>query len=223
MRWILAMMLVVLAGAMCAAGCERRSGGQSTGGAGGDGGGSIRVVATVSMVGDMVREVAGDRATVRVLMGEGVDPHLFKPTRDDIAALMGADVVFANGLMLEGRMGEALERVRAAGRTVVLVAETLDRAALHADASGEKTHDPHVWMDPVLWATAIPSVRDALASRDPAGREAYERRAAAYAARLEELHAYATRVLGSVPEASRVLVTAHDAFGYFARLRSAAS
>jgi ABC-type Zn2+ transport system substrate-binding protein/surface adhesin len=83
----------------------------------------------VAMVGDAVREVSGGRVAATTLVGEGVDPHLFRPTRADIARLLGADAVFGVGHRLEGRMGDVLERVRAAGKPVVLMAETLPRAS----------------------------------------------------------------------------------------------
>lgn len=177
----------------------------------------LKVVCTVGMVTDIVRQVAGDRAEVVGLMGEGVDPHLYKPTRSDIAALMGADVVFYNGLLLEGKMTDALVRVATSGRKVFAVTEHLDERYLLEPKEFEGHFDPHVWMDPLAWMQAVEVVRDKLGEVDPAGRETYDTRAAAYRAELERLADYARRVLATVPERSRVLVTAHDAFNYFGR------
>ncbi|HYH19303.1 MAG TPA: zinc ABC transporter substrate-binding protein [Azospirillum sp.] len=177
----------------------------------------LSVVATTGMVADLARAVAGDRAEVAALMGEGVDPHLYKPTRSDMARLLRADVVLINGLRLEGKMSDAFERLSASGKPVVAVAEGVDEARLIAPPEFAGHHDPHVWMDVSLWTQALESTRDALSSADPAGAEAYARNADAYAAQLRDLDAYARRVLESIPANARVLVTAHDAFTYLGR------
>jgi len=175
----------------------------------------LAAVATIGMVTDVVRAVAGDRAEVVGLMGAGVDPHLYAATRSDVQRLMESDVIFYNGLLLEGRMTDALIRAATAGRPVHAVTELLDEAELLEPEEFEGLFDPHVWMDPARWAKAVDVVRDELIALDPDGAETYRANAEAYRAELEELDAYAERVLGSVPEAQRVLVTAHDAFNYF--------
>jgi len=177
----------------------------------------LKVVCTVGMIADIAREVAGDRAQVVGLMGSGVDPHLYKPTRSDIATLMSADVVFYNGLLLEGKMTDSLVRAATAGRRVWAVTEEIDEAYLLEPEAFEGHADPHVWMDPAAWAKAVEVVRDRLIEADPEGREGYASRSAAYLQRLAELESYAERVLASVPARKRVLVTAHDAFNYFGR------
>lgn len=175
------------------------------------------IVASTGMVADLVRAVAGDRAEVSALMGEGVDPHLYKPTRSDIARLMRADAVFINGLLLEGKMTDAFARLRESGKPVVAVGDALPRDRLLSPPGFEGAHDPHVWMDAGLWARALPAVRDAMTALDPAGADLYARNADAYAAKLTDLDAYARRVLGSIPANARALVTAHDAFNYLGR------
>jgi len=175
------------------------------------------VLATTGMVADLARAVAGDRADVSALMGEGVDPHLYKPTRSDIAKLTRADVVLINGLHLEGKMDEAFQRVAATGKPVVRVADRVPREQRIAPPQFEGNDDPHVWMAPALWVHALDAVREALAAADPAGAETYARNADAYRKELLELDAYARRVLDSIPANARVLVTAHDAFNYLGR------
>ncbi|MEM1330106.1 MAG: zinc ABC transporter substrate-binding protein [Planctomycetota bacterium] len=175
------------------------------------------IVATVGMVADVVRSVAGDRADVVGLMGAGVDPHLYKPTRSDVQRLLGADVIFYNGLLLEGKMTDALIRAATSGKKVHAVTELLDEQFLLEPEDFEGLYDPHVWMDPGAWARTVGVVRDKLIEFDPEGEAEYRANAEAYAADLAELDAYATRVLESVPEGQRVLVTAHDAFNYFGR------
>jgi manganese/zinc/iron transport system substrate-binding protein len=173
------------------------------------------VVATVAMVGDLVREVSGGRVRAETLIGEGVDPHLFRPTRSDIAKLLAADAVFANGHRLEGRMGDVLERVRAAGKTVLLVAEAIPRERLRANPDYPDSADPHVWMDPTLWAEAAGAAAEALKRLVPDSQHAFDDNLNRYRARLARLDAYAREAMGSIPAHARVLVTAHDAFAYF--------
>jgi len=175
------------------------------------------VVATVAMVGDAVREVSAGRVAATTLVGEGVDPHLFRPTRADIARLLGADAVFGVGHRLEGRMGDVLERVRAAGKPVVLMAETLPRAHLLANEDYPDAADPHVWMDPTLWGEAAGSLLPPLATIAPDLREGMADGLAQFRARCARLDAYARDATATVPEGARVLVTAHDAFSYFGR------
>lgn len=175
------------------------------------------VVCTVGMVADIVSEVAGSRARVTGLMGTGVDPHLYKPTRSDVERLMEADLIFYNGLLLEGKMTDSLIRAATAGKRVHAVTELLDESALLEPEDLEGLYDPHVWMDPLAWAAAVEAVRDALIAFDPAGEPEYRANAESYLGELAELHAYAEQVLSSVPEGRRVLVSAHDAFNYFGR------
>lgn len=176
----------------------------------------LNVVTTVSMLADAVRAVGGDRVAVTSLMGEGVDPHTYRPTRADIARLSGADLVIANGLHLEAQLDATLQAL-AKTKPVVFAAERIPVDQRLADPNYPGRYDPHVWMDPKLWTAAVEAVRDALIARDPDGRAAYEQGAAAYAAALAELDAYARRALSSIPASARILVTAHDAFGYFGR------
>jgi manganese/zinc/iron transport system substrate-binding protein len=173
------------------------------------------VIATVAMVGDVVREVSGGRIRAETLIGEGVDPHLFRPTRSDISKLLGADAVFANGHRLEGRMADVLDRVRAAGKPVVLMAESLPRARLRANPDYPDAADPHVWMDPALWAEAAGAVAEALGRLVPDAREGFADNLARFRARCARLDAYAQEAIGAIPANAKVLVTAHDAFSYF--------
>jgi manganese/zinc/iron transport system substrate-binding protein len=175
-----------------------------------------RVVATTAMVADIVRRVGGEHARVEHLMSEGVDPHLYKPTRADLVAIDGAEVIFYNGLMLEGKMTDVLVKAARSGKPVHAVTEMLDDAAYVL--TDEQDHfDPHVWMDVRGWIAATGATADALAAFDPAHASDYEANASAYTAELEALDAYAKRAIASIPPSRRVLVTAHDAFGYMGR------
>lgn len=179
--------------------------------------GTLAVVATTGMIGDVVRNVTGERAQVTQLMGEGVDPHLYKATRSDVAKMLGADVVFYNGLLLEGKLTDAFVRVATSGKPVFAVTELIEEAYLLEPEEFEGLYDPHVWMDPRAWAKAVEVIRDKLAERDPPNAAAYRTNAARYLDELARLDAYAEQVLTSVPAERRLLVTAHDAFNYFGR------
>jgi manganese/zinc/iron transport system substrate-binding protein len=176
----------------------------------------LSVLTTTAMLGDAARAVGGARVAVTTLLGEGVDPHVYKPTRADTARMLSADVIIANGLHLEAQFKDAFEQI---GRTkpVVLAGEALPRDRLLSDEDYKDRFDPHIWMDPDLWKDVVLVIRDTLKARDPAGARAYDDAGAAYAAEVAGVADYARTVLGSVPKERRVLVTAHDAFAYFAR------
>lgn len=175
------------------------------------------VVATTPMVGDLVREIGGDRIDLVVLIAPGTDPHLWTPTRSEVMKVLEADAVFMNGLMLEGRAGDAFARVELSGRPVVRVAEKLPKSDLLTDQQNSSHFDPHVWMDPVLWAKTAPAVRDALAKIDPDGKESYDRNLTAFETAAAALDRDCSLAINTIPIAQRTLVTAHDAFGYFGR------
>ena len=205
--------LIVVSIGLSAAGCES---GETPERAGGEADDRLSLVVTVGMLEDVVREVAGDRAEVVGMMGPGIDPHLYQPTRTDVGQMIDADAIFLVGLMLEGQLNESLVRAGEQGKPVFEVAAQLDsELLLPADEEG-KEFDPHVWMDPTLWGQVVDVVRDSLSELDPEGTDTYASNAASYRERVEALDAYAVEVLSSVPENQRVLVTAHDASGYFA-------
>ncbi|MFC7333924.1 metal ABC transporter solute-binding protein, Zn/Mn family [Rhodocista pekingensis] len=185
-----------------------------------------KLVATTAQVGDLLRAVVGDgggesaageAATVESLLGEGIDPHTYKLTRSDTVRLLAADAIFYNGLLLEGKMADALQRLAAGGRPVTAVGEALPRERLLQPAGFEGSFDPHIWMDVSLWRAALAVVRDRLSQLYPQDAARFHDNAAAFDAVLGRLDGYARTVLGSVPEPQRVLVTAHDAFSYLGR------
>ena len=177
----------------------------------------LRVVATTTLVADLVRQVAGDRAEVAALMGPGVDPHLFKPVASDVLRLQRADVIFYHGLLLEGKMSDLLTRLARGQRHVYAITESVPEARLlHPD--GHEGHpDPHVWFDVELWRTCVDAVERGLAAADPAQAADYARRAEEARARLASLHAWALAKAAELPPERRVLVTSHDAYNYFGR------
>ncbi len=180
-------------------------------------GGKIRVTATVGMVGDLARVVGGDRVEVTSLMGPGVDPHLYKASEGDLRRLAEADLILYNGLNLEGKMGDIFVKMASSGRPTVAVSSTVDASLLREPPEFAGHYDPHIWFDVSMWEQTLPAVVEALSKIDPSGRSAFEANATAYREQLKELHAYCGKQLATIPEARRVLVTAHDAFGYFGR------
>ncbi|HUF26490.1 MAG TPA: zinc ABC transporter substrate-binding protein [Gemmatimonadaceae bacterium] len=176
----------------------------------------LRVVATTSIIADVAREVGGERVQVIGLMGPGIDPHLYKASEGDVQRLAGADIVLYNGLHLEAKMADVLERMQGRVRTVAL-GEAVPRERLLAPPEFGGAYDPHVWHAPELWRHAVERARDALVAADTAGAAVFHENAARYLARLDSLHAWATAEVGRVPAEMRVLVTAHDAFNYFGR------
>jgi manganese/zinc/iron transport system substrate-binding protein len=173
-----------------------------------------RIAVTTGMVGDLVQAVVGEDSQVTGLMGPGVDPHLYKPTRYDVKRLLEADAVFYSGLMLEGRMIEAFTNLARSGKPVFAVTDGLDRSRLRK-MGGADHWDPHVWMDVSLWRDCVGTIGEQLAELDPEHAEGYRTRAAAYRQTLAELDARIEQAIRSIPEQQRVLITAHDAFGYF--------
>lgn len=176
----------------------------------------LEIVATVGMVTDIVREVVGDRANVTGLLGEGTDPHLYTAGRRDVARMSNADVIFYSGLQLEGNMQRTLESA-ARTRKVFAVTDVLKKTYLRSPPEFEGHPDPHVWMDPNAWSQCVGYVADRLSEFDSEGKQSYQDNAAAYQKRILELNAYVQKIMATVPKPRRYLVTAHDAFGYFAR------
>ena len=178
-----------------------------------------KIVCTVGMITDIVSNLAGDYAEVEGIIGEGIDPHLYKPTRGDVIKLSQADVVFYNGLLLEGKMTDVLVGIASKGKLVKAVTEAIlvETDYLLEKDDGSAYTDPHVWMDVSGWLSAIPVIAETLAVYDPENAEAYHRKATVYAEQLEALDAYAKVAMSTIPKSQRVLVTAHDAFQYFGR------
>lgn len=175
----------------------------------------VKVAATVGMVADITREVAGDRGKVFNIIGSGIDPHLYSPTRSDVAALLKSDIIFYAGLMLEGQMGDILVKV-SRKRPVYAVTELLQSEYLiHDDESNHS--DPHVWMDVAGWMKGVEVVIRAFSEFDPKGADVYQANGKVLLEKLATLDAYAKKVIGSIPDAQRILITAHDAFNYMGR------
>lgn len=174
------------------------------------------VVATTGQIADVVKAIGGEHLEVTTLMGPGVDPHLYKATQSDITKLDKAEVIFYNGLHLEGQMQDIFTQM-AEEKTVVAVGETVDEGLLLADEENTDLHDPHIWFDIELWKEVVDSVGNTLAEEYPDFKEDFEKNEAAYIEELDELIAYIDGRVEEIPESQRILVTAHDAFNYFGK------
>ncbi|MEL7090789.1 MAG: zinc ABC transporter substrate-binding protein [Pseudomonadota bacterium] len=174
----------------------------------------LNIVATTGMIADLARQIGGDQVIVQGLMGAGVDPHAYRQTRSDIVAMTRADAVLWHGLYLEAQMEDFLLDL-ARKSPVHAIGETVDASLLVASEDYEGRFDPHIWMDPDLWAQCAPAVVDALSALRPEARGTFEANADAFKSEAAALQTYAREVLSQVPTEQRVLLTAHDAFGYF--------
>jgi manganese/zinc/iron transport system substrate-binding protein len=174
----------------------------------------LKVVATTGMIADAARQVGGEQVDVKGLMGPGVDPHAYRQTRTDIVAMTRADLVLWHGLYLEAQMEGFFDDL-GRKRTVVAVADGIDTSKLRAHDDYADKFDPHVWMSPVLWRDVVIEVQEALTEARPEAADEFAANAQVFLAEIDLLAAYGKQVLAAVPENNRVLVTAHDAFGYF--------
>jgi manganese/zinc/iron transport system substrate-binding protein len=175
--------------------------------------GKKQVVATTGMIADLVRRVGGDTVEVQQIMGPGVDPHLYKPKESAIRRLFRADLIFYNGLHLEGKMVRLLEK----NPKAVPVSHDLHDQHPERLLEDEGQHDPHIWFDVSLWLETLDVVERELTRLQPEHAELYHRHAEAYRIELQALHEEVMHALASIPKERRVLVTAHDAFRYFGR------
>ncbi len=178
--------------------------------------GPLRVVATTGMIGDAARRIGGAHVAVTTLMGPGVDPHLYKASEGDVRRLSEADLILYNGLHLEGKMGDILVKL-ARSRPVVAVSEDLPREELREPPEMAGQYDPHVWFDVSLWSKTIAPIERELARLDPAHAAEFQANREAFGNELAALDRWVGERILTIPEPQRVLITAHDAFGYFGR------
>lgn len=200
--------LLLSVGALLTTGCGGSAETQS--------GGPLRVVATTGIIGDVATRLAGPHARVEALMGPGIDPHLYKASESDVRRLAEAQLVLYNGLHLEGKMGDILTKM-ARSRPVLAVTEEVPQTLLREPPEFLGQYDPHVWFDVSLWAKTLDPIVRELSALDPAHAAEFRSNADLYAKELADLDAWVKAEIQLIPPGQRVLVTAHDAFGYFGR------
>lgn len=174
----------------------------------------LTVVATTGMLYDAVLNIAGEKVEAEAIMGPGVDPHLYKATQGDLSKLRKADIIIYNGLLLEGKMGEILEKL-GQQKPVLAAAESIDKANLNKAVGYKDAFDPHVWFDVSLWKEVVINISKNLSAIDTANASYYQTNSIEYLSTLDTLDSYVKRRIMEIPESQRVLITAHDAFGYF--------
>lgn len=176
----------------------------------GDGAG-LAVAATTTIIADLARNVAGERASVTAIVPAGADPHDFEPTPADIEQIADADLILELGLGYDIWTGELIDQSGTDG-AIVEVTTGIETIVGGEDDSNV---DPHVWFDAARVKVMVTNIRDALIEVEPDGRAAYETNAGAYLAELNELDGWIREQVATIPEADRKLVTSHDAFGYY--------
>ena len=174
---------------------------------------TLTVVATTSMLADAARTIVGDHIAVHGLMGPGVDPHLYRARESDVHTLAAADMVIYNGLHLEGKMGQVLEGMQRFTH-VCAAAHILKKEQLRC-AEFDDLYDPHIWFDVVLWIEVVRYMQQQIIALDSEHAQIYQKNGDEYVAQLEQLHAYVEQRVNELDTHKRILITAHDAFGYF--------
>lgn len=178
--------------------------------------GKLKIVATTGMIGDAVKVITNGNVNLTTLMGPGVDPHLYKTTKSDMDNLAGADIIFFNGLHLEAKMAEILHKMSSSKNTVP-VARSIDTTLLRYPDVYQGVPDPHIWFDISLWKHAVAEIGEELIKVDTINATLYRKNLDAYLDTLTLLHEEIIANINTIPESQRILVTAHDAFGYFGR------
>ena len=176
------------------------------------------IVTTTGMIADAIENIAGDKATVTALMGPGVDPHLYKASQGDLTKLRGADIIFYNGLHLEGKMQEIFDQL-SKEKPVFAISASIDEKKLRnvAQVSGISTHDPHIWFDVMMWSECVEEIGKKLSETDPDNAAFYKENTRIYLEKLKKLDADVRHKIASIPPENRILITSHDAFGYYGR------
>lgn len=179
--------------------------------------GKLKVVTTTTMVTDLVKNIGGDLVEVDGLMGSGVDPHLYKASEGDVTKLFQADVIFYNGLHLEGKLVEVFEKMEAQQKKTIALGEFLDKKELISSEYFASNYDPHVWFNIQFFKHFASKVTEILSEEDPTNAEQYELNNAAFQKKLDTLEENVTGIIETLPKEKRILVTAHDAFNYFGK------
>lgn len=179
--------------------------------------GKYNVVATTTIVGDLVKQIAGDYVNIQSLMGPGIDPHLYKASAGDVTKMQKADMVAYNGLHLEGKMGDIFEDLRGSDKLIVSATDGIDEDELLDFITNPGSFDPHVWFDVDIWQGAARNIARGLSELDKENKEAYEKNLEKYLDELDDLEDYIEDRISEIPKDKRILITAHDAFQYFGK------
>lgn len=177
--------------------------------------GKPNVVTTTTMITDLVKNIGGEHINVQGLMGSGVDPHLYKASEGDVTKLSSADIIFYNGLHLEGKLVEVLEKMKT--QKTIAIADALDKNTLISSEYFASNYDPHIWFNVDYWIQAAQFVANTLSEAVPEQKESFQENGAKYIEQLQNLKRELQTTINTLPKEKRILVTAHDAFNYFGK------
>lgn len=179
--------------------------------------GKLNVVTTTTMITDLVKNIGGDAVNTQGLMGSGVDPHLYKASEGDVSKLVNADIIFYNGLHLEGKLVDVFEKMESANKTPIALADALDKNTLIGSDYFASNYDPHVWFDIAYFKQFAQKVTAVLSEKDPKNASKFRENETTYLTKLDQLQNEVKTVIETLPKDKRVLITAHDAFNYFGK------
>lgn len=177
--------------------------------------GKLNVVTTTTMITDLVKNIGGEHINVKGLMGSGVDPHLYKASEGDVTKLVNADIIFYNGLHLEGKLVEVFEKMK--NKTPISLGDRLDKSTLIGSDYFASNFDPHVWFNIDYFTQFANVVTQVLSEKDPENAVFYKANEASYINNLNVLQSKIKGIIETLPKEKRILVTAHDAFNYFGK------
>ena len=179
--------------------------------------GKLNVVTTTSMITDLVTNIGGDNINIQGLMGSGVDPHLYKASEGDVSKLANADLIFYNGLHLEGKLVEVFEKMGSQNINTIAIAEIIDKNTLIGSDYFQSNYDPHIWFDVSYWKQTTEYVVEKLSEAIPEQKATFKANGASYLEKLNALETKLKSTIETLPKEKRILVTAHDAFNYFGK------
>lgn len=179
--------------------------------------GKLNVVTTTTMITDLVNNIGGDLVNTQGLMGSGVDPHLFKASEGDVSKLVNADVIFYNGLHLEGKLVEVFEKMGSKTTNTIELGAALDKSQLIGSEYFASNYDPHVWFNIAFFKQFAKKVTAVLSEKDPENAAAFLENETLFLKKLETLEEKVLTTIETLPKEKRILVTAHDAFNYFGK------
>ena len=179
--------------------------------------GKLNIVTTTTMITDLVKNIGGDQVNIQGLMGSGVDPHLYKASEGDVTKLVNADIIFYNGLHLEGKLVDVFEKMGSQTKTPIALAEEIDKSTLIGSDYFASNYDPHVWFNIAYFKQFANKVTAVLANKDPNNADIYAENEKQFLAKLNMLQEKIKATIETLPKEKRILVTAHDAFNYFGK------
>lgn len=177
----------------------------------------LNVVTTTTMITDLVKNIGGHAIEVNGLMGAGVDPHLFKASEGDVSKLYNADVIFYNGLHLEGKLVEVFEKMESQQKKTIALGEQLDKDGLIGSEYFASNYDPHVWFNIQYFKEFANKVTEVLSEQDSKNSELFINNNKVFQEKLSVLETEVKSIIKTLPQEKRILVTAHDAFNYFGK------